>query len=225
MSARVLVVEDEPAIRESVAYALRSEGFDVDESADASSALAAVEAAPYDVVLLDIVLPDLSGIEVCRRVRVRSDVPILMLTARDAEADRVLGLETGADDYVTKPFSMLELVSRVRAILRRRTLDRGAAERRIGDLELDLARHEVRVNGGRVNLTPTEFRLLALLSSQDRAFTRREIMQHLWESAYIGDQRAADVHVANIRRKLRRRPDEPERIVTVRGVGYRVVAV
>jgi len=223
MRARVLVVEDEPAIRESVAYTLRSEGYEVDESADASSAIEAVDRTPYDVVLLDIVLPDLSGVEVCRRVRERSDVPILMVTARDAEVDRVIGLDAGADDYVTKPFSMPELVSRIRAILRRRDLDRGAARRRVGDVELDLARHEASVAGTRVRLTPTEFKLLALLASQDRPFSRREIMQHLWESDYVGDVRAADVHVANIRRKLGD-AGAADQVVTVRGVGYRLAA-
>ncbi|HEY3185476.1 MAG TPA: response regulator transcription factor [Gaiellaceae bacterium] len=225
MTARVLVVDDEPAIRESVGYTLRAEGHEVDEVADGASALAAAEQASYDVVVLDIMLGDLSGMEVCRRLRSTSDVPILMLTARDAEADRVLGLETGADDYVTKPFSMLELASRVRAILRRRELDRGIAFRRAGSLELDLARHEARVDGEVVRLTPTEFRLLSLLASQERAFTRREIMQHLWESSYVGDERAADVHVANLRRKIEADPADPKRIVTVRGVGYRLVAV
>jgi two-component system response regulator RegX3 len=225
VTPRVLVVDDEPAIRESVGYTLRADGHEVDEVADGASALAAAEQASYDVVVLDIMLGDLSGMEVCRRLRSASDVPILMLTARDAEADRVLGLETGADDYVTKPFSMLELSSRVRAILRRRELDRGIAFRRVGTLELDLARHEARVDGELVRLTPTEFRLLSLLASQERTFTRREIMQHLWESSYVGDERAADVHVANLRRKIEGDATDPKRIVTVRGVGYRLVAV
>jgi two-component system, OmpR family, response regulator RegX3 len=224
VSPRVLVVDDEPAIRESVGYALRADGHEVDEVADGAAALAAANAAAYDIVVLDVILGDLSGVEVCRRLRSQSDVPILMLTARDAEADRVLGLETGADDYVTKPFSMLELSSRVRAILRRRALDRGASYRHVGAVELDLARHEARVDGEVVRLTPTEFRLLSLLASQERAFTRREIMQHLWESSYVGDERAADVHVANLRRKIEADPADPARIVTVRGVGYRLVA-
>jgi two-component system response regulator RegX3 len=223
VTTRVLVVDDEPAIRESVAYALRAEGYDVTEHETGHGALEALTTDRHDVVVLDVMLGDLSGVEVCRRLRAVSDVPILMLTARDLEADRVLGLEAGADDYVTKPFSMLELVSRIRAILRRRELDRGATVRRIGDLELDLATHEARLHGETIRLTPTEFRLLTLLSSQDRAFTRREIMQHLWESSYVGDERAADVHVANIRRKLERDADSPARLATVRGIGYRLV--
>jgi len=219
------VVDDEEAIRDAVAYALRGEGYDVRDAETGEAALEAAAAADWDLLVLDVMLPGVSGIEVCRRVRSESDVPILLLTARDAEGDRVVGLESGADDDVVKPFSMPELVSRVRAILRRRALDRGATVRRVGALELDLATHEARLDGRVVHLTPTEFRLLSFLASQDRAFTRREIMRHLWESAYVGDERAADAHVANIRRKLEDDPQAPERLVTVRGVGYRLAVV
>ena len=225
MTPRVLVVDDEPAIRESVAYALRSEGFDVEEAASGNGALAAVAQEPFDVLVLDVMLGDLSGVEVCRRVRADSTVPILMLTARDAEVDLVLGLESGADDYVPKPFSMPELIARVRAILRRRELDRdsdGSGSQVFGDLELDLIRTEVVADGRRIRVTPTELRLLALLASQERAFSRREIMQHLWQSGYVGDERTADVHVANLRRKLEPDPTRPARLVTERGVGYRL---
>src|SRR5205807_1083180 len=181
----------------------------------------------YDLLILDVVLPKLSGTEICRRVRGRSDVPILMLTARDSETDRVLGLEAGADDYVTKPFSMAELLSRVRAILRRRTLDRqGAVVYRAGGLALDPLRHEASIDGEPVTLTPSEFRLLALLAAQpDRVFSRRQIMQHLWNSSYVGDERACDIHVSNLRRKVERDHARPERILTVRGVGYKLAAV
>jgi two-component system response regulator RegX3 len=152
-----------------------------------------------------------------------------MLTAKDAEVDRVLGLELGADDYVTKPFSTAELVSRVRAILRRQDLDRngtGDGTKRVGALELDPARHEVRVAGAVRHLTPSEFKLLFLLAERpDHVFTRREIMQHLWDSDYVGDQRACDIHVSNLRRKLEQDPSHPERIVTVRGIGYKLAAV
>ena len=222
--AKILLVDDEPAIRDAVGYILRSNGFAVETAESAEGALESLGRDRFDLMLLDVMLPRLSGMELCRRVRATSDIPILMLTARDAEVDRVLGLESGADDYVTKPFSTAELLSRVRAILRRRELDRGVSVRVVGSLELDLSRHEARVDGEPVRLTPTEFRLLSLLASQDRPFTRREIMQHLWESSYIGDERAADVHVANIRRKLDSNGG-PERIVTVRSVGYRLVAV
>jgi two-component system response regulator RegX3 len=228
MSDRILVVDDEPAIVDAVAYALRASGFEVDAFGDGESALEAARSDGYDVLVLDVRLPGLSGIEICRRLRGESDVPILILTAMDAEVDRVLGLEAGADDYVTKPFSVAELVSRVRAILRRRELDRasGGGVRRVGSLELDVNRHEVRIDGRTIRLTPSEFRLLALLAEgPERVYTRREIMQHLWDSTYVGDQRACDIHVSNLRRKIEETPGRPQRLVTVRGVGYKLRAV
>jgi two-component system response regulator RegX3 len=228
MSERILVVDDEPAIVDAVSYALRSSGFEVDTFGDGESALEAARTDGYDVLVLDVRLPGLSGIEICRRLRSESDVPILILTAMDAEVDRVLGLEAGADDYVTKPFSVAELVSRVRAILRRRELDRaaGGGLRRIGSLELDVNRHEVRIDGRTIRLTPSEFRLLAFLAQEpERVYSRREIMQHLWDSTYVGDQRACDIHVSNLRRKIEDMPGRPQRLVTVRGVGYKLLAV
>ncbi|TMK70990.1 MAG: response regulator transcription factor [Actinobacteria bacterium] len=226
---RVLVVEDEESIADAVAYTLRGEGYDVDALADGTAALEAARSETYDVLVLDILLPGLSGLEVCRRLRAESDVPILMLTARTAEVDRVVGLEAGADDYIAKPFSMPELVSRVRAILRRRELDRsdaGDGVRHVGGLELDLAAHVARVDGRVVRLTPSEFRLLSTLSERPgRVFSRRELMQHLWDSSYVGDERAADVHVANLRRKVEADPKEPVRLVTVRGAGYMLAEV
>jgi two-component system response regulator RegX3 len=227
-SDRILVVDDEPAIVDAVTYALRASGFDVDTFGDGESALEAARTDGYDVLVLDVRLPGLSGIEICRRLRSESDVPILILTAMDAEVDRVLGLEAGADDYVTKPFSVAELVSRVRAILRRRELDRasGGGIRRVGSLELDVNRHEVRIDGKTIRLTPSEFRLLAFLAQEpERVYTRREIMQHLWDSTYVGDQRACDIHVSNLRRKIEATPGRPQRLVTVRGVGYKLLAV
>jgi two-component system response regulator RegX3 len=228
MSDRILVVDDEPAIVDAVTYALRASGFEVDTFGDGESALEAARSDGYDVLVLDVRLPGLSGIEICRRLRSESDVPILILTAMDAEVDRVLGLEAGADDYVTKPFSVAELVSRVRAILRRRELDRaaGGAVHRVGSLELDVNRHEVRIEGRTIRLTPSEFRLLALLAQEpERVYSRREIMQHLWDSTYVGDQRACDIHVSNLRRKIEETPGRPQRLVTVRGVGYKLLAV
>ena len=228
-SSRILVTDDEPALADAVGYALRAEGFVVELAADAASTFEAIRDGSFDLLILDLVLPDLSGVEICRRIRAESDLPILMLTAKDAEVDRVLGLEAGADDYVTKPFSMAELKSRVRAILRRRELDRGGggfAIRRLGGLELDLGRHQLRIGGEPVALTRAEFRLLALLAREpERVFTRREIMQHLWESTYVGDVRACDIHVSNLRRKIESDPSQPARLVTVRGVGYKLVAV
>jgi two-component system response regulator RegX3 len=228
VSDRILVVDDEPAIVDAVTYALRASGFEVDTFGDGESALEAARTDGYDVLVLDVRLPGLSGIEICRRLRSESDVPILILTAMDAEVDRVLGLEAGADDYVTKPFSVAELVSRVRAILRRRELDRaaGGGIRRVGALELDVNRHEVRIDGKTIRLTPSEFRLLALLAQEpERVYTRREIMQHLWDSTYVGDQRACDIHVSNLRRKIEETPGRPQRLVTVRGVGYKLLPV
>jgi two-component system response regulator RegX3 len=224
----VLVVDDEPAIRDAVAYALRSEGFAVEEALDGESGLEEALSGKHDVVVLDLMLPGMSGTEVCRRIRTESPIPVIMLTARGAELDRVLGLEVGADDYVTKPFSMAELVGRIRAILRRRELDRsGRTEKlRVGSLELDPRRHEARVAGEAKRLTPSEFKLLLLLAEQpERVFSRREIMQHLWDSEYVGDQRACDIHISNLRQKLEADPGHPERIVTVRGVGYKLAAV
>jgi two-component system response regulator RegX3 len=226
--SRILVVDDEPAIRDAVSYALRSEGFEVDVTADGASALEVALEGRHDVVVLDLKLPGVSGTEVCRRVRAESAVPIIMLTAKGGELDRVLGLEVGADDYVTKPFSMAELIGRIRAILRRRELDRSGrtAKLRVGSLELDPMRHEVRVDGEPKRLTPSEFKLLLLLADQpERVFSRREIMQHLWDSDYVGDQRACDIHISNLRQKLERDPGRPERIVTVRGVGYKLAEV
>ncbi len=229
MTARILVVEDEPAIRESVTYALEREGFATSEAADGEQALEALLADDYDLVVLDLMLPRLSGTEVCRRVRAGSAVPILMLTAKSSEMDTVLGLEVGADDYVTKPFSMAELIARVRALLRRRELDHGErlpALRRVGGVHLDLIRHVVEVDGEPVQMTPSEFRLLELLSRQpERVFARKQIMRHLWDSDYVGDQRACDTHVSNLRAKIEGDPLHPERIVTVRGVGYKLVAM
>jgi two-component system response regulator RegX3 len=228
VTARVLVVEDEPAIAEAVAYALRGEGHDVETFEDGEQALEAASARTFDLVLLDVTRPGLSGLEVCRRIRQEGAVPILMLTARDGEADRVVGLEAGADDYVTKPFSMNELVARTRAILRRRQLDAQEAHptRAVGSLSLDLERHEVTIEGGQVRLTHSELKLLAFLARDPgRVFSRREIMQHLWDSSFVGDERAADLHVSNIRRKIERDPESPERLLTVRGAGYKLVPV
>ena len=222
MSRRILVVDDEPGIVDLVGYALRREGYAVESAADGKEALERARTEPFDLVVLDVMLPTLSGVDVCRALRAESDVPILMLTARDAEVDLVVWLEVGADDYVTKPFSVAELVSRVRAILRRRDLDRSAPGlvREAGGIRVDLARHEVTVDGRRVALTPSEYRVLALLVTEpQRVFTRQEIMRHLWNSPWVPDERTADAHISNLRRKLGASAD---RIATVRGIGYRI---
>jgi len=229
MSPRVLLVDDERDILDPIRYALELEGFEVRGVTDGRTALEAARADTYDVVVLDVLLPGMSGLDVCRALRSESDVPIVMLTARDAEVDRVLGLELGADDYVTKPFSTAELISRIRSILRRRDLDRDTQSRtelRVGGVSIDLARHEVRVDGNAVSLTPSEFRLLQLLAEEpDRVFSRQQIMEHLWRTPYVGDTRACDAHVSNLRRKIERDHRHPERVVTVREVGYKLVAV
>ena len=227
MNERILVVDDTEAILDAVTDALAAEGFEVQGESDGLAALAAAEAEPFDLVILDLMLPGLSGTEICRRLRAESAVPIIMLTARDAEADRVLGLEIGADDYITKPFSEVELLSRVRAILRRRELDRQGEStvRRFGGLSLDVVKHEVVADGNPVALTPSEYNLLALLAEQPgRVFTRREIMQRLWQSNYVGDERASDAHVSSLRKKIELDPSHPERVVTVPGFGYKLVS-
>ena len=228
VSERILLVDDDPGVRDVVAFTLRREGFEVDEERDGPAALEAGRGGGYGIVILDVMLPGLSGTDVCRALRASSDVPILMLTARDAESDRVLGLELGADDYVTKPFSSAELLSRVRAILRRRELDRangGATVRRLGGLQIDLGRSEVTVDEERVHLTLSEFKVLSLLAEQPGSIvSRRELMQHLWASDHVGDEHACEVHISNLRRKIERDPTRPERLLTVRGEGYRLVA-
>jgi DNA-binding response OmpR family regulator len=223
---KVLLADDDPAVLDAIGYALEREGFEIDTAEDGELALEHARADDFDVVILNVMMPRLFGTDVCRTLRAESDVPVLLLSARDAELDRVLGLELGADDYVTKPFSMAELVSRVRTILRRRDLDRASAGgvRQVGDIRIDFARHQVSVAGAPVHLTRSEFRLLVLLAQEpERVLSRREIMEHLWQSPYVGDERACDIHVSNLRRKIELDPRSPERIVTVRGIGYSLV--
>jgi two-component system response regulator RegX3 len=225
--SRILVVEDEQAIADAVRYALEEAGYDVDSVGTGDLALDAARGRDYDLMILDLMLPGTPGLEVCRTLRAESDLPIVMLTAADAEADRVEGLDSGADDYVTKPFSVAELVSRVRALLRRRLLDRTSASirRSVGELEVDLNRHTATMAGRPLQLTRSEFRLVALLSSEPgRAFSREELVRHLWQSDFVGDRRSIDVHISNLRRKLESDPRNPRTLLTVRGVGYKLVA-
>ena len=224
--ARILVADDDNAVVDAINHSLEQEHFHVEIARDGEDALEKARAAQFDVVILNVMMPRLFGTDVCRTLRSESDVPIILLSARDSELDRVLGLELGADDYVTKPFSMAELISRVRTLLRRRELDRMAAGgvRQVGDVRVDFARHQVTVAGETVHLTRSEFRLLTLLSEEpERVYSRREIMEHLWQSPYIGDERAADIHISNLRRKLEGDPRSPERLLTVRGAGYTLV--
>ena len=228
MRARILVAEDEAAIADALTYALRGEGFDVDAVGDGAEALTRARERPYDLLVLDLMLPGVPGLEVCRQLRDESAISILMLTAKDTEVDRVLGLEVGADDYVTKPFSMAEVVARVRALLRRRELDSTGfgARLAVGDLVIDLVGHQATVDDRVVPLTTFELKLLALLAGDpQRVFSRRDIMRHLWDSDHVGDERSADLHVSNIRHKIERDPANPERLVTVRGAGYKLQAL
>jgi two-component system, OmpR family, response regulator RegX3 len=220
---RILVVEDETPIAEALGYALRGAGYEVDVVADGNAGLAATRERTFDLMVLDLMLPGLAGLDVCRAVRAESDLPIVMLTARDGEVDRVLGLEIGADDYVTKPFSVAELVSRVRALLRRRDLDRGHVVQRVGDLVIAVSRHAATLEDRPLQLTRSEFRVVTLLASAPgRVFTRDELVEHLWEGDFEGDRRAIDVHMSNLRRKLEDDPRNPRRLQTVRGIGYRL---
>lgn len=229
---RILVADDEPSVRESVGYALGQEGFEVTiatDGDDADSKLGDGE-VPFDLLVLDIMMPGRSGLDLCRDVRGRSPVPIILLTAKDAEVDKVVGLEVGADDYVTKPFSVRELLGRVRAQLRRRELDRvaggdgsGGQSIEAGDVAIDLARHLVTIRDQPVNLTRSEFQVLRLLADRPgQVFSRLEIMEELWQSEFSGDVRACDVHISNLRQKIERDPQDPELVVTVRGIGYKL---
>ncbi len=229
MTGRILIADDEQDIVDALAYALTADGYEVDTVTDGEAALEAAQREPYDMIVLDIAMPRLSGTEVCRRLRTKSIVPIMMLTARDAELDRVLGLEVGADDYVTKPFSVAEFVGRVHAILRRRDFERTAmagAVREIGGLRIDLARYRVEIDGVPVQLTRSELKLLVYLAERpEQVYSREQVMEHLWDTLYVGDARACDVHVHNLRQKIETDPSHPTRLVTVREVGYKLVAV
>ena len=228
MSPRILVVDDEPSLVRGLTYALEREEFEVEAATDGEMAVEAALSQAFDLVILDLMLPKLSGEEACRQIRAHSDVPIIMLTAKDSERDVLTGLELGADNYVTKPFSAAELIGRISALLRRRALDQAANEqvvRTVGAIKIDLLRDEVSVDGKHVSLTPSEFKILGLLSDvPGAAYTRRQIMEHLWGSTFTADEHTCEVHVSALRRKIERDPTSPERLVTVRGVGYTLKA-
>ncbi|HEX6074213.1 MAG TPA: response regulator transcription factor [Micromonosporaceae bacterium] len=224
---RALVVDDEPPLLQVVSGYLTREGFDVVTATDGESAVARAREHRPDVVVLDLMLPGIDGVEVCRRIRSFSDAYVIMLTAKSDEVDKLVGLSVGADDYLTKPFSPRELVARVRAMLRRpRAPEHPDAEvRRFGELEVDPAAREVRVAGRPVELTRTEFDLLDTLSAQPRVvFSRRQLLEHVWSGEWYGDDHVIDVHVGNLRRKLGDDAGHPRYIRTVRGVGYRMGA-
>ena len=228
---RVLVIEDEENLLEALRYSLEREGFSVLAATDGESGLELAREGNPDLILLDIMLPRLDGLEVCRILRREVNTPILMLTAKGEEIDRVVGLELGADDYVTKPFSMRELLARIRAMLRRSGMGSDAGSTgtntllRAGDIEIDVTGHTARVAGNPLDLKPREFELLALLvSNKGRAFTRDQILERLWGYDYIGDSRTVDVHVRWLREKIEPDPAHPRKIITIRGVGYRFEA-
>ena len=224
-SEKILIIEDEENILEAVKYTLTQEGYDVFTSVDGEDGLEKAQEIKPDLVLLDVMLPKMDGFEVCRILRKDLEMPVFMISAKAEEIDRVVGLEIGADDYITKPFSMRELVVRVRNSLRRSALNRQVDDFEIlkfGELEIHLTSHMAIVSGEEVSMKPKEFDLLYLLAShKGRAFTRDQILQRLWDDEYIGDVRTVDVHVRWIREKIEVNPSRPEKLVTIRGVGYR----
>jgi two-component system response regulator RegX3 len=225
---RILVVEDEESFSDALGYMLRKEGFEVATAGTGPDGVAEYDRGGADLVLLDLMLPGLSGIEVCRQLRQRSDVPVIMLTAKDAEVDKVVGLEIGADDYVTKPFSARELVARIRAVLRRRggEVDEPAtAVLQSGPVRMDVDRHTVSVNGDAVAMPLKEFELLEfLLRNAGRVLTRGQLIDRVWGSDYVGDTKTLDVHVKRLRAKIEPDPATPQHLLTVRGLGYKFEA-
>ena len=223
---RVLVVEDEESYREALSYMLSKEGFEVVEAPDGETGIAEFDRRGADIVLLDLMMPGLPGTEVCRQLRLRGPVPVIMLTARESEVDTVVGLELGADDYVTKPFSHRELVARMRAVLRR-----GQDAELMPDVieaagvRMDVGRHEVSVNGERIRLALKEFELLEmLLRNAGRVMTRGQLIDRIWGADYVGDTKTLDVHIKRLRTKIEPDPAKPRYLVTVRGLGYKFEA-
>ncbi|KAF0110971.1 MAG: OmpR family two-component response regulator [Chloroflexi bacterium] len=234
MKSKLLIVEDEKALRETLAYNLTNEGYEVEICADGISALEVARKTSFDLIMLDIMLPGMDGFEVCRVLRTEMNTPILMLTARDDEIDRVVGLEVGADDYIVKPFSMRELIARVKAMLRRVRIMREEATiiqtpepsskeiLQFGDLAIDTIRREVRMRNKNLELQPKEYELLYFLAiNRGRAMSRDKILEDVWGWDYVGESRTVDVHIRWLRQKIETDPANPARLVTVRGSGYR----
>jgi two-component system response regulator RegX3 len=224
--SRILVVEDEESLSEAIAFLLSKEGFEVEIAATGPSAIEKFELSGADLILLDLMLPGLSGTEVCRQIRAKSSVPIIMLTAKDSEIDKVVGLELGADDYVTKPYSSRELIARIRAVLRRGDLSDSTTEvgvLSVGPVRLDIDRHIITVNGLPVSLPLKEFELLEfLMRNAGRVLTRVQLIDRVWGSDYVGDTKTLDVHIKRLRAKIEKDPANPEYIQTVRGMGYKM---
>ncbi len=233
MSEKILIVEDEISLQETLAYNLKKQGYEVFVAGDGQTALEIIRKTKPDLILLDIMLPGMDGFEVCRKIRTEFSTPVLMLTARDDEIDRVVGLEVGADDYLTKPFSMRELIARVKAMLRRvyiireelKTIQQNddlSSILEFGNLKIDYGRREVRINDSPINLKPKEFDLLYyLIKHKNQVLTRDHILESVWGWEYIGDSRTVDVHVRWLREKIEDDPSTPKKIITVRGTGYR----
>jgi two-component system response regulator RegX3 len=223
--SRVLVVEDEDSFSDALSFMLRKEGFEVSVAATGTQALTEFDRTGADIVLLDLMLPEMSGTEVCRQLRAKTNVPIIMVTARDAEIDKVVGLEIGADDYVTKPYSPRELVARIRAVLRRNTnetVEIAAPTLAAGPVRMDVERHVVSVGGEAVPLPLKEFELLELLlRNAGRVLTRGQLIDRVWGADYVGDTKTLDVHVKRLRSKIEPEPSAPRYLITVRGLGYK----
>lgn len=227
MSRKILLVEDEHSIAESIIYNLKSEGFSVVHVDEGPIALEIFNEEKFDLIILDLMLPEISGLDICRSIRKNSNVPIIMVTAKDSEADRVAGLEIGADDYVTKPFSVRELLSRVRAVLRRAENQENVKQNflKVGDIEIDIGRYEAKVSGKSIELTPREFELLyALCENRGNLMSREEIFDEIWGYSFIGNTKTLDVHIQRIREKIEKDPKKPKKLLTVRGVGYKLVS-
>ena len=224
MNEKILLVEDEKTLAKALKFNLEKEGFRVEVAFDGEEALNAMSGEEPDLVILDLMLPKIDGYEVCRSIRRSSDVPIIMLTARDEDIDKILGLELGADDYMTKPFNTRELLARIKAILRR-TVQQAAAARsfiKVGDLQIDVIKRKVTVKGREVTLTSREFNLLSLLASNPgKVYSREELLEEIWGDDYSGDVRTVDVHIRHLREKIEEFPAEPNIILTVWGAGYK----
>ncbi|MBC7518511.1 MAG: response regulator transcription factor [Microbacteriaceae bacterium] len=224
---RILIVEDEASLSEPLGFLLEREGYEVTIAVDGPAALVEFDRSGSDLILLDLMLPGLSGTEVCREIRTRSQVPIIMLTAKDSEIDVVVGLELGADDYVTKPYSTRELLARIRAVMRRRVEDEIGADAVLesGDVRMDIERHTVWVSGKETAMPLKEFELLELLlRNAGRVLTRGQLIDRVWGVDYFGDTKTLDVHIKRIRSKIEKAPGEPVMLMTVRGLGYRFEA-
>ena len=222
--SKILIVEDDPNILESVKYNLQKDGYDILTAVDGAQALEIARAGKPDLIILDIMLPQMNGLEVCRILRKEMAIPIIMLTARDTEIDKITGLDLGADDYVTKPFSMRELMSRVRSLLRRGQIQPVTSETKLisGDLEIDFPHHVVKKAGVSLILSPKEFELLAfLVSNKGQVFSRDQLLEKVWGYDFAGDTRTVDVHISWLREKIESNSQEPKYLLTVRGLGYK----